>query len=205
MGTRNLTCVVKNGEFKVAQYCQWDGYPSGQGETIVEFIQRRLQDSEGLTIFNQRVLEVSEITIDELKAKWVECSANPNSDMVSMEVSHKFNEKYPQYHRDFGARILDYVFDNPNAKVRLDVEFAGESLFCEWAYVLDLDNNVLEVYKGFNKEPLKSSERFAQFFQKKDHRQSEQYHPVKLFESIPFSEVNDETVAKLEAKYNAED
>jgi hypothetical protein len=187
MGTRNLTCVVKNGEFKVAQYCQWDGYPSGQGETIVEFIQRRLQDSEGLTIFNQRVLEVSEITIDELKAKWVECSANPNSDMVSMEVSHKFNEKYPQYHRDFGARIL------------------GESLFCEWAYVLDLDNNVLEVYKGFNKEPLKSSERFAQFFQKKDHRQSEQYHPVKLFESIPFSEVNDETVAKLEAKYNAED
>jgi hypothetical protein len=63
----------------------------------------------------------------------------------------------------------------------------------------DLDNNVLEVYKGFNKEPLKSSERFAQFFQKSDR---EQYHPVRLFESIPFSKVDDETIAILEAKDN---
>lgn len=31
MGTRNLTCVVLDGEFKVAQYGQWDGYPEGSG------------------------------------------------------------------------------------------------------------------------------------------------------------------------------
>ena len=38
MGTRNLTCVFVNGEYKVAQYCQWDGYPSGQGLTILNFL-----------------------------------------------------------------------------------------------------------------------------------------------------------------------
>lgn len=38
MGTRNLTCVVKNNKYVVAQYGQWDGYPTGQGQTIVEFI-----------------------------------------------------------------------------------------------------------------------------------------------------------------------
>jgi len=27
MGTRNLTCVMKDGQYKVAQYGQWDGYP----------------------------------------------------------------------------------------------------------------------------------------------------------------------------------
>lgn len=205
MGTRNLTCVVKNGEFKVAQYCQWDGYPSGQGKTIVDFIQRRLKDSDSLTTFNKRVSEVTEISAEDLKSKWVECGASPNSDMVNLAVSDKFNEKYPQYHRDFGARILDYVFENENTKVQSDVEFAGDSLFCEWAYVLDLDNNVLEVYKGFNTTPLNSSERFAKFFHEKDHRQDKQYHPVKLFESIPFTEVNDETIAKLEAKNNEED
>src|SRR5574337_1233174 len=38
MGTRNLTAVMMNGEYKVAQYGQWDGYPEGQGKTILEFL-----------------------------------------------------------------------------------------------------------------------------------------------------------------------
>jgi len=38
MGTRNLTCVIKGGDFKVAQYGQWDGYPSGSGKDILEWL-----------------------------------------------------------------------------------------------------------------------------------------------------------------------
>ena len=39
MGTRNLTLVKdKEGKTKVAQYGQWDGYPEGQGSTILNFI-----------------------------------------------------------------------------------------------------------------------------------------------------------------------
>ena len=38
MGTRSLTVVVHNNEVKVAQYGQWDGYPKGQGKTLLSFL-----------------------------------------------------------------------------------------------------------------------------------------------------------------------
>lgn len=38
MGTRHLISVVLDGEYKIAQYGQWDGYPSGQGQAIVDFL-----------------------------------------------------------------------------------------------------------------------------------------------------------------------
>ena len=42
-----------------------------------------------------------------------------------------------------------------------NLDFAQDSLFCEWAYVVDLDAGVLEVYKGFQTEPHDHG-RFAQ-------------------------------------------
>ena len=38
MGTRHLICVVKDNEYKLAQYGQWDGYPEGQGVNILRFL-----------------------------------------------------------------------------------------------------------------------------------------------------------------------
>jgi len=38
MGTRHLICVVLDNEYRVAQYGQWDGYLTGQGKEIVNFL-----------------------------------------------------------------------------------------------------------------------------------------------------------------------
>jgi hypothetical protein len=58
------------------------------------------------------------------------------------------------------------------------LDFAGDSLFCEWAYVVDFDENTFEVYKGFVKEPHEG-ERFSNMEYEKSHRES-QYYPIKL-------------------------
>ena len=52
MGTRHLICVVKDGEFKVAQYGQWDGYFSGQGQNILNFLR---DDSFNLSHFKEQL------------------------------------------------------------------------------------------------------------------------------------------------------
>ena len=38
MGTRSLIAVQLDGEYKIAQYSQWDGYPEGQGLGCLNFL-----------------------------------------------------------------------------------------------------------------------------------------------------------------------
>lgn len=50
------------------------------------------------------------------------------------------------------------VYANPEMKWMIDsASFLEDSLFCEYAYIVNLDSKMLEVYKGFIKTPPKSS------------------------------------------------
>ena len=44
MGTRNLVAVQIDGQYKIAQYGQWDGYPSGKGLEVLEFLRERMNE-----------------------------------------------------------------------------------------------------------------------------------------------------------------
>jgi hypothetical protein len=46
MGTRNLSMVIYDNKIKVAQYSQWDGYPTGNGSMILEFLNKEDFDLE---------------------------------------------------------------------------------------------------------------------------------------------------------------
>jgi hypothetical protein len=165
MGTRHLTIVRLDGEYRVAQYGQWDGYPQGQGATILEFL-----DSWNRPEFEAKVRTSSFITPDDAKAIDNEIKALPRG--------VDWQRKYPALTRDTGAKILRLIHDaEPGLKLKNSISFAGDSLFCEWAYVLDLDANTLEVFKGFNKEPLPQGERFASV---PDLEKSDGYHPVRM-------------------------
>lgn len=193
MGTRNLTCVVKDGEYKVAQYCQWDGYPEGQGQTILNFLRgepvtehedmnkQKPYGVDGVVYKKQAFLEALDnchwATEQEVKDAWGEAGSD-GSEWVSFEVSKKMQYVKPQYSRDMGAMVLPYIQKNGGIGLKDEHDFAQQSLWCEWAYVVDYDTNKLEVYEGFVKAPHTAG-RFAELGATEDG----EYYPVALVAS----------------------
>ncbi len=188
MGTRHLICVVSNGEYKVAQYGQWDGYPSGQGSSILRFLQ-----SDQLVAFKENLPKCSWISEEDIAKYWSEFGVNiSENSSVSYEIYNKFSERHPQLSRDTGADVLKVIASAPNGvKLRNDYDFSRDSLFCEWAYVIDFDKNTFEVYQGFNEKPLDKSERFYSEVLVK-YSSNNTYYPVKLLTSFDLSNLPSE-------------
>lgn len=123
MGTRNSTLVKLDGELKVAQYGQWDGYPTGQGATIQEFLKE-----VDLPKFKEQVKNLKEITDEEAKV---------------VEADENWTQNYPYLSRDAGAGVLKMIADGEVKFVSLYPDFKDDTLFCEYWYELDLDKETI--------------------------------------------------------------
>lgn len=191
MGTRNLTCVVLGGEYKIAQYGQWDGYPSGQGSTILEFLLTADRPA-----FVEKVRAAKFHDADSIRAL--------NEQIERDGLQNTWTAKWPWLSRDAGGKILAIVDQHePGIQLKNDIEFAADSLFCEFAYVVDFDKGTFEVFKGFNQDPLAEGERFAFLGDKSDqaHRDTE-YTPVKHLHTFQLDALPtlEEFLALLEPK-----
>jgi hypothetical protein len=183
MGTRGLTVVVQNGTEKVAQYGQWDHYPAGQGAVILGWL-NTITPAE-LVDFRQKVHDLKTITDAEIDAAWEEIAPGVTDWMITPEQSAEFKSRYPGLDRDHGGQILPLILSGDVATVKLSTEFAQDSLFCEWAYVVDLDTNRFEVYKGFITKPHADG-RFARTTGTEIERVGgREYAPVRLVASWP--------------------
>ena len=182
MGTRHLIAVFADGEYRVAQYGQWDGYPEGQGLECLHFLRDEMNEK-----FKENVLKCSTISLEKMKK--IEEQYNINGGMISLRDYDRFSNDYPQLSRDTGSEILRMIQNSDNGlELIVNIDFAADSLFCEYAYVIDLDNRTFEAYEGFNKTSLNESDRF--FFLEPEVRN--EYHPVKLTYKWSLSELPDD-------------
>lgn len=166
MGTRNLTCVFLDGMYKIAQYGQYDGGPSGEGVNVLKFLRKN-----NMVAFQKQLRNVYFVSDEYIEEK---CN----------EVSKKgldWTKYLPEFSRDTGSEILKLVRGGVT-ELRNNITFAGHSLMCEWAYVIDYDKKVFEVYRGFNKKQIKDTGRFlSRDFERQDY--NKEYHPIVLFKS----------------------
>lgn len=153
MGTRHLIMVIKDQTTKVAQYGQWDGYPSGQGFMILDFFR-----NNDLEKFRSQLDKVHWIT--EEKNKEVD---DFNKSLSGWDSYKLFNEKYPELSRDTGSGILDIIMKTEKELYLIDnSDFIKDAIFCEWSYIINLDDNTLKVNfsKTFDLTKLPSNEEF---------------------------------------------
>ncbi|KAL9617778.1 MAG: hypothetical protein Q9160_007432 [Pyrenula sp. 1 TL-2023] len=76
MGTRHLICVYHNNSWVLVQYGQWDGYPPGQGNQILLFLNRdgniaRLKAGMVADASAERPLPIHLATGDASMIEWV--------------------------------------------------------------------------------------------------------------------------------------
>lgn len=182
MGTRHLIAAVIDGEFKLAQYGQWDGYPEGQGSDVLAF----LRDEMDVGKFTANLRQMFEPTDEQTKDWYLEVGhvLGSNNSMISWDKSKEFSARHPTLSRDTGSKILALVQSATEPlPTRLSQSFAGDSLFCEWAYVIDFDKGIFEVFKGFNTTPTQADSRFPSGAEWLSH--TDGYEPVALVKSYP--------------------
>ena len=132
MGTRNLTVVKdKAGTTRIAQYGQWDGYPSYSGIQALSFL-RGKTNVDNLLAKLDNVEFVGDEEVDTLYKQY-ESTDWENKDFLNA---------YPGLHRDTGIDILKVVANATTPIKSVDnTEFANDSLFCEGIYEVDFSTN----------------------------------------------------------------
>lgn len=159
MGTRNLVAVQIDGRYKIAQYGQWDGYPSGKGLEVLEFLRERMNEA----VFVKALRSSTYIAPEKLDALWKKYGADDEG-WVTMEQAAAMKRDHPEFSRDTGAKILDIVQEHPEGMELADsISFAADGLFCEWIWVIDFDKRTYEGYEGGGGKRLESGERFYEF------------------------------------------
>lgn len=197
MGTRNLTIVFMDGEYRVAQYGQWDGYPEGQGLTCLRFIRDQMNEKD----FRDALSHIRYIDAEKLQQMWMDYGMDADGS-IPIKDADRFRMAFPEFSRDTGAEILTMIQNDRIASNCLEdyLTFAADSLFCEWAYVIDFDKRTFEVYKGFNHTPLNESDRFffLRQYESDEKYSSGCYHGVRLAKEFSLDDLPDDD-AFLEA------
>ena len=186
MGTRHLVAVVSGGKRRIAQYGQFDGYFTGAGDGVFDFVKNKMN----FDVFKERVEALQFYTkkeLDDFDKKMY----------INEPGTEEFFAGHPELIRSTSVDILDLVQDGSVTKVVDSWSFGAESLFCEYAYVVNLDSKVVECYTGFNHK--KAVGRFARYNLS---TATSDYKPVTLFKKIPFDKIHDKLGEELEKQYD---
>lgn len=177
MDTRGIIGFHIDGEREVVVYNHFDSYPRHLGRIVGEFIASSRSDMDEV---RGRVRQMTPVEYDQ----------KPTVEQVEALVSAGFADL------DVGSRSTDDWYcllrntqSNPAAILAAGLympynDFALDSLFCEWGYIMDFDREVVEVYAGFQK----SAHTEGRFAKRGNPDGDRGYFPVRLIGEVAFDD-----------------
>lgn len=147
MGTRGLTGFVLDKQVRMG-YQQYDSYPSGVGAVVLDFA-RTLEDSTDER-FNATCAAVARLVV-------VDDQTQPTAEQIGLLADRGILEaESVSSGADWYAWLRSTQGDPQlilnSGFITDSVSFANDSLFCEYAYLIDLDTRTFEGYIGFQNE-----------------------------------------------------
>lgn len=170
MGTRGLWGFRKDSKDKLT-YNHFDSYPDCLGHTIIEFLKKHTKKE--LEDIAKRI-----VLVDEDKPATAEalvlCKKYCDTGVSTQQITDWYcllrgAQGCPEAYADGLRFMID------------DADFIRNSLFCEFAYIINLDENVLEYWIGYQKKPDETN-RYGNV-------KFDGYYPCKMLKSFNLNDI----------------
>lgn len=147
MGTRHIIFVTLNNETKIAQYGQWDGYPSGVGIDLLNILR-----GINLHMFKEQVAKLRFANPSELENI-------PDEVLLS---------KHKELSRDTSSEIIEMVLEseNPESLLLVDASREKDNSWIEYCWYINLDDETFSMdnnrFATFNLNDLPTNQQFVE-------------------------------------------
>ena len=187
MSTRGIYGLVVDDKVKVG-YNHFDSYPENLGLIALSSCNRIASDFDN---YYAKAEQVRRVDPDDVPtSRQVKKFENYLAEhwMRNDKEKPSWYDLLHALQGDFlGTINLGFINDNR--------AFAGDSLFCEWGWLINFDDRCLECYRGFVPygEGIPLSEgRFADMEPEIAAHRTNQYGPIHLLGTFPFDSLPDE-------------
>ena len=176
MGTRGACGFYSQGTEKVT-YNHYDSYPVGLGNQMIEYLDTKDRDIDEIRKDFDKIQLVKETSRPSKK----QIKICRNAGLSDLTVSDKeITDWYCLMRLAQGD-----LPQNVQSGLMIDSrEFLYDSLFCEWAYIINIDNSLLEVYKGDQKSAGE-----GRYSNRKSSNSLSEYYGVTLVAELDIKEI----------------
>lgn len=185
MGTRGVV-GFRFDQKEVLFYNHWDSYPDGLGQDVVYYVKSVNDWNE----IRDQVVAFVPVNDGDVPTTAQKARANELG-TVNLNVSRQSEDDFYCLTREAQGDIglqLELGFGT------MATDFVRDSLFCEFAYIINLDTMELEFYKGFN-EDRNADGRYA--WGDDEEYAEHGYAGIALVGEAPLSAIPDDWIARF--------